>query len=123
MDLQSRLRQYKPLLDTLGCTKREESLGFGDFMWGQFDFDEWVDRILHHRDPGVKFTTANRIFVMEEHQGELRFDAGGWNAAVYDEPNELGVFPSVGEALAYAVDFLVHGLPPRDIGVQRVLPR
>lgn len=46
--------------------------------------------------------TAARVFVVEEHGGELRFYAGGWGAEVYDQPNELGTFRTAQDAIRYA---------------------
>jgi hypothetical protein len=121
MNLQDRFRQHKPLLDTLVTgTQRTESLGFADLMgWTQNEYDEWLERVSSHRNPGVQFTSSCRTFVLEEHRGQLRFYAGGWHDSVYDEPNELGVFPSVEEALTYAVAFLIAGQHPTEISAQR----
>lgn len=120
MDLQSRLRQHKPLLDTLmHASAHAESLGFGDLLWDLPSLDDLFDRLTHRRDPGVQFTTSKRTFVLEEHSGELRFYSGGWHDAIYDEPGELGVFPTAGEALAYAVAFLAHAQHPAHIDVRR----
>jgi hypothetical protein len=96
-----------------------DSLGFGDLLWTPLDFDAFRDRLIANRDPGVIFETANRVFVVEEHGGELRFYAGGWGAEVYDQPNELGVLRSAVDAIRYAESFLVAQFHPERIAVPR----
>ena len=44
------------------------------------DFDAFRDRLIANRDPGLIFEAPNRVLVVEEHSGELRFYAGGWGA-------------------------------------------
>jgi hypothetical protein len=108
--LLERLRGNKTLLDELtSAAKYRDSLWFADLCWPPFDIDE----------PGVYFETATRMFVVEEHGGELRFYAGGAGAHVYDQPNELGIFPEIESVLPYAVAFLVRGLHPSQITTAR----
>ncbi len=120
MGLLERLAEYRrPFEAILEVATCRECLGFADLMWSPTDFEAHLERALSHRDPGVLFETPWRMMALEEYGGELRFYAGGAGTHVYDQPNELGVFRSVEDAVQYAEAFLARGLHPEDIGVQR----
>jgi hypothetical protein len=120
MGLRERLAEdRRPFDAVLAVATCRDSLGFGDLLRPPLDFDAFRDRLIANRDPGVIFETANRVFVAEEHSGELRFYAGGWGGEVYDQPYELGVFRSAGDAIRYAEAFLVSRLHPEQIAVRR----
>jgi hypothetical protein len=120
MELRERLAQHcQPFEAVLAVASCRDSLGFADLLWPPLDFDAFRDRLIANRDPGVIFETATRVVVVEEHGGELRFYAGGWGSAVYDEPNELGMFRSPGGVIWYAEAFLVRQLHPQQIAVRR----
>src|SRR6476661_7550950 len=106
MKLLDRLIVNKPLLDLLlTSTDYRESLGFGDLLWSEANP---ISRLLAWSDPGVCFQTPERLVVVEEWEGELRFYAGGSGTQVYNQPNELGVFHSAEDILTYAEAFLIR---------------
>jgi hypothetical protein len=69
-------------------------------------------------DPGVIATGALRWFALSPLKGELRYFAGE-NANGEDIDFELGMFGAVGDALALAEAYLVHGKELRDIETPR----
>jgi hypothetical protein len=122
MGLREQLAEHRESFDAiLAVASCRESLGFADLMWGPFDIETELRRMVDGRDPGVLFESINRVFVVEQHLSELRFYAGGWNMQQYNHQCELGVFQTVSDAVRYAEALLVHGQHPRLIPVPRSL--
>ena len=59
------------------------------------------------------------MITIEEQENELRFYAGGAGPHAYDQPNELGVFRSIDDAMLYAEAFLVKHFRPMEIAIHR----
>jgi hypothetical protein len=120
MGLREQLMVYRSSWDAiLAVATCRDSLGFADLWFPPLDVDAHVRRLIEKRDPGVIFETGSRVVVLEEFGHELRFYAGGWGNEVEVQPNELGVFRNVEDAVQYAEAFLVQRLHPSHIMIQR----
>jgi hypothetical protein len=130
--LRERLSEDKQAFAAILCVATcGDSLFFADLCWPPFDFEAELQRKVEGRDPGVIFETATRVVVIEEHSGELRYYAGGWRShesriyleqdRIWAEGYELGVFPSPGEALAFAERFLAQEQALQKIDISRLV--
>ncbi|MCE9544833.1 MAG: hypothetical protein K8T25_04850 [Planctomycetia bacterium] len=106
-----------------------DSLLFADLCWPPFDSEAELQRAIEKRDPGVIFETASRVVVIEEHNLELRYYAGGWRShdsrihleqdRIHSEGYEMGAFSTVRDAILFAECFLVHNEAVQDIEAAR----
>jgi hypothetical protein len=86
---------------------------FGDLWWDPID----LDAVLN--DPGVKFETASRMFVVARINGELRYFAGAKDIYEENYDYELGVFGTLSHALAFAEAYLIAERELREIDDER----
>src|SRR5258708_15145895 len=94
MGLRERLAEYEQSFHvTVAMATCRDSLGFADLCWPPFDPEGELQRLVEGRDPGVIFETPSRVAVVEEHNGELRYYAGGWRSPasrLHFEPDPIG---------------------------------
>lgn len=104
-----------------------DSLLFADLCWPPFDLEAELERLVERRDPGIIFETSTRVFVVEEHSGELRYYAGGWpshESRIYfewAEGCELGLFSWARDAVKFAERFLVQQHALQQIDTHRLI--
>ena len=106
-----------------------DSLGFADLVWPPYDHDDEDARLVEGRDLGVMFESLRRVVVIEEHVGELRYYAGGWwrrrlhlgweTGQIEAEGGELGVFPSLPDAVRFTERYLAREEALQDIDTPR----
>jgi hypothetical protein len=130
--LRQQLAEDKPTFDAIVAVATcRDSLFFADLCWPPFDSEAERQRFLEGRDPGVIFETATRVVVIEEHNGELRYYAGGWRShesrihleqdRIWAEGYEMGVLPSPREAMCFAERFLAREQPLQEIDTPRLI--
>src|SRR5262249_45055963 len=115
MDVQVEVDAEQELVQRItACAQRVASPVFGDLLW-----DVPPDLVALFDNPGVMFESPRRVVVFQEIGGELRYYAGGWcpdqgrihleQDRVWAEGSELGIFPTVRDALTFAEQYLVAG--------------
>jgi len=130
--LREQLAEDKPAFDAIVAVATcRDSLFFADLCWPPFDSEAELRRLARGDDPGVIFETVSRVFVIEEHSGELRYYAGGWRShesrihleqdRIEAEGFEMGVFQSPREAMVFAECYLAQGHALQDIEVPRLV--
>jgi hypothetical protein len=102
-----------PLRRIIAVARRSSCPVFGDILWLPTP-----DLLVLMGDPGVMFESPRRLVVFQRIGGELRYYAGGWcldqnriyleQDRIESEGCELGVFGSVGDALAFAYQYLAE---------------
>jgi hypothetical protein len=130
--LRERLAENKKAFDAiLGVATCRDSLFFADLCWPPFDSEAELQRLVEGRDSGVIFETATRVLVIEEHNGELRYYAGGWPShasrihleedRIWADGYEMGVFPSPHDGILFAERFLGRKQALQDIETCRLV--
>jgi hypothetical protein len=126
MNVQAEVDREKDAVGRITAVARRTSCPcFADLCWGSLPSDF---RLLED-NPGVMFESPRRIVVFQELGGELRYYAGGWcrnpdrifleQDRIHREGSELGVFPTVRDALVFAERYLVEEASFREIQVPR----
>ncbi len=130
MGLRHELARYRHHFDeVVAVAACRDSLWFCDLCWPPFDFEAEQRRLIEQRDPGVIFETARRVVVIEEHNEELRYYAGGWcpdqdriyleAARIEAEGYELGVLRTLKGAVLFTKSYLARERPLQEIQVPR----
>ena len=86
---------------------------FGDLWWDPEDFGATFD------DPAILFATAERKVVLARLRGELRYYAGDADIYAPEYEYEIGTFPAVKDALAFAERYLTSGSRLADLADRR----
>src|SRR5258708_1866191 len=104
-------RQMRPLQRIIAVARRSSCPVFVDILWSPVR-----GPVALMEDPGVMFESPRRVLVFQRIEGELRYYAGGWcldpnricleQDRIWSEGCESGVFASVGDAMAFAEQYL-----------------
>jgi hypothetical protein len=98
---------------TSECRVTETPL-FVDLCWG-----EGLDLTTITSDPGIEIEKGSRRFVLMRIAGEIRYYVGPSDPYGSEAECEVGVFPSLSSALAFAHDYLMRRCHLSEIGAER----
>jgi hypothetical protein len=126
MNVQTQVDREPEAVRRITAVARQSSCPFfADLFWDVVDFDPFA----LSNNPGVMFESPRRIVVFQELGGELRYYAGAWcldqdrryleEDRIEAEGREIGVFPTVRDALAFAGQYLIEERAFQTIHVPR----
>jgi hypothetical protein len=89
---------------------------FADLCWG-----EEFDIMTAVRDPGLLFSNQERLFVLMRINDEIRYYAGLTDPDPEVLQYEMGIFPTVKDALTYGHEYLLNNRDFAEIKIERLV--